>query len=203
MLATIKKYCDQCVQEFVNIPAQRKELLGKISAYIASRKKAGKQANLIYICTHNARRSHFGQVWAHVASDYFNVTGIQSFSGGTEVTAFHPNAVHALERVGFQISKTGTDNNPLYNLKYSEQRDPIICFSKVFDDKNNPQAEFAAIMVCSDAEQNCPFVPGVDLRVLTSYDDPKDFDDTPQQDAKYDERCRQIATEILYVFSKV
>jgi len=47
------------------------------------------------------------------------------------------------------------------------------------------------------------FPKGVELRIGTTYDDPKVFDDTPLQDAKYDERCRQIAIETFYVFSKL
>jgi protein-tyrosine phosphatase/arsenate reductase len=39
--------------------------------------------------------------------------------------------------------------------------------------------------------------------VSTTYEDPKAFDGTDLQDAKYDERCKQIAIEALYVFSKV
>jgi hypothetical protein len=35
-----------------------------------------------------------------------------------------------------------------------------------------------------------------------NYDDPKDFDGTLQEEAKYDERTRQIAREMLYLFSK-
>jgi len=35
------------------------------------------------------------------------------------------------------------------------------------------------------------------------YDDPKVADGTPQEAAVYDERCLQIATEMLYLFSRV
>jgi hypothetical protein len=58
-------------------------------------------------------------------------------------------------------------------------------------------------MTCSDAEENCPFIPGVDFRIATTYDDPKVSDNTSMQDSTYDERCRQIAREVFYVFSKL
>jgi arsenate reductase len=58
-------------------------------------------------------------------------------------------------------------------------------------------------MTCSDAEENCPFIPGVELRIGTTYEDPKAYDNTLQQDTQYDTRCRQIALETLYVFSLV
>jgi hypothetical protein len=35
------------------------------------------------------------------------------------------------------------------------------------------------------------------------FDDPNEFDGTPQERSKYDERCQQIARELLFVFSEV
>src|SRR6185312_3637888 len=150
-----------------------------------------------------SRRSHFGQIWAKVASEYYQTKNVNTFSGGTEATAFNLNAINALKRVGFDIKPINIDKNLTYHISYDEKQAPIECFSKVYDDPKNPQKEFAAIMTCSDAEENCPFIPGVELRIGTTYDDPKAFDNTPLQDAKYDERCRQIALETLYVFSKL
>jgi hypothetical protein len=41
------------------------------------------------------------------------------------------------------------------------------------------------------------------LRIGTTYEDPKAFDNSPEQDEKYSERCSQVAREILYVFSLI
>jgi arsenate reductase len=57
-------------------------------------------------------------------------------------------------------------------------------------------------MTCTHADQNCPFIPGA-VRIALPYEDPKAFDDTDQEGAKYAERCRQIARELLYAFSQV
>lgn len=203
MYQAIKTYCNELTSEFIAISKERKALLEKIAAYIAEKRKQNKPVNLIYICTHNSRRSHFGQVWAKVASNYYGIQDVNTFSGGTEATAFNTNAINALKRVGFDIKPTHIEKNSLYHVAYDDQQKPIECFSKVYDDAKNPQKEFAAIMTCSDAEENCPFIPGVELRIGTTYDDPKAFDNTPQQDQKYDERCRQIARETLYVFSLI
>ncbi|MES2760918.1 MAG: protein-tyrosine-phosphatase [Bacteroidota bacterium] len=203
MYPAIKTYCTELTSEFSTISKERKELLEKISQYIAKKQIANKPVNLVYICTHNSRRSHFGQVWAKVASEYYNIKNVNTFSGGTETTAFNTNAITALKRIGFNVKPVNIEKNTLFHVFYDDQQKPIECFSKVYDDLKNPQAEFTAIMTCSDAEENCPFIPGVELRIGTTYDDPKAFDNTPLQDAKYDERCKQIALETLYVFSKV
>jgi len=203
MIQSITSYCENLTKEFSLISAERKVLLEKIADYITSKQRQNKQTNLVYICTHNSRRSHFGQVWAKVASEYFQINNISSFSGGTEVTVFNVNSINALKRVGFEIKAANDDKNTTYHLIFDNNTDPIICFSKVYNDAKNPQSEFAAIMTCSDAEENCPFILNAELRISTTYDDPKEFDNTPIKDAKYDERCKQIALETFYVFSKV
>jgi len=203
MFKEIKTYCDALPKEFASISLERKTLLDKITAYIKLKQKENKPVNLVYICTHNSRRSHFGQIWAKVASEYYNISNIHTYSGGTESTAFNRNAINALMRVGFKIMSINQDKNPVYHVFYDENKSLIKCFSKVYDDPMNPLKDFAAIMTCSDAEENCPFIPGVDLRIGTTYDDPKAFDNTPLQDLKYDERCRQIAVETFYTFSNI
>jgi len=203
MLQPIKQYCDKLIAEFDVIPKERQALLEELSNYVSSKKESHQAIQLVYICTHNSRRSHFGQIWAQVAANYFNVKNVTSFSGGTEATAFNSNAINAIKRVGFDVKPLDETSNKRYHVVYDETENPIICFSKVYDDAQNPQTNFAAIMTCSDAEENCPFIPGVELRIGTTYGDPKAFDNTPLQDAKYDERCKQIALETLYVFSKV
>lgn len=203
MMTSIKTYCDEIVKEFDSIPAERKILLEKISSYIQLKKQEHKPIQLVYVCTHNSRRSHFGQIWAQVAAHFYNIKNVRTFSGGTEATAFNINAINAITRVGFRIEKTTDTTNPIYHLYFDETEKPIQCFSKVYHDNANPKHEFAAIMTCSDAEENCPFILGVELRIGTTYDDPKAFDNTPLQDAKYDERCKQIALETFYVFSKI
>jgi arsenate reductase len=47
------------------------------------------------------------------------------------------------------------------------------------------------------------FIAGAEKRIPITYEDPKAFDNTPQQAEKYQERSLQIATEMLYVFSQI
>ena len=203
MIKSIKTYCDSLSKEFNTISVERKLILEQITQYISEKKSINKPINLVYICTHNSRRSHFGQIWAKVAANYYSIDNVKTFSGGTEATAFNINAINAINRIGFDIEKKNDRINPIYHIYYDKNETPITCFSKVYIDDENPKSEFAAIMTCSDAEENCPFIPGVELRIGTTYDDPKAFDNTTLQDAKYDERCKQIAIETFYIFSKI
>lgn len=202
MFSAIQQLCEELILDFNSIPDDRKELLVKISSYIQEKKDKNENINLVYVCTHNSRRSHFGQVWAAVAADFFGIENVKTFSGGTEATAFHPNAINALKLLGFDIESLSDADNPHYAVKYGPTEE-LRCFSKTVENRSNPTTNFAAIMTCSDADENCPFIPGVDLRVGTTYEDPKAFDGTDLQNEKYQERSKQIATECLFVFSYI
>lgn len=191
------------VQKFDTISSDRKAQLETLSAYIEKKYSAQKTPKLIVICTHNSRRSHLGQLWLALAADYYKLPTIETFSGGTEATLFHPNAIAAVKRVGFEVSIEAQAKNPIYNIQWKENQEPYQAFSKRFEEAPNPTQEFAAIMVCTEADEGCPFVPGTDFRIALPFEDPKAFDGTPQEAEKYDERCRQIGTEMLYVMSKV
>jgi len=142
------------------------------------------------------------QIWAAASAAHYEIPGVASYSGGTEATAFHPNAVDAIRRAGFVVDDPGGEN-PRYEVRFSEATAPVHCFSKVYDDPANPQKDFAAVMTCSQADAACPVVHGAALRVPITYEDPKAADGSPEEPAVYDERCRQIGREMLYLMSRV
>ena len=183
------------------IATDRKQILQVLVNYVQSKVSAGEAAYLNFICTHNSRRSQFSQIWAQTAADYFGVPA-RCFSGGVEVTAFNERAVASIQRIGFRVSKKG-DENPTYFIFHSNDSEPIVTFSKLFDDPIDRADRFAAVMTCAHADENCPFIPGAESRIPLRYEDPKAFDDTLEETAKYDERSMEIAAEMFYVFSKI
>jgi arsenate reductase len=203
LIQPIQNYIQDAINLFDSIPDDRKEVLMKISQFIQKNHNEGKTTSLIYVCTHNSRRSHLGEIWGKAASEYFGVKNINTYSAGTEVTAFNPNAIEAIQQAGFRVIKNAEEKNPRYSVFYSENAEPITCFSKTYEDSSIPGKGLCAVMTCTEADGNCPFIPGTELRISCPYDDPKAFDDTPQQDEKYQERCKQIATENLYIFSLI
>lgn len=188
---------------FESISAERKIILQPLIDYIQGKANANEEIHLNLICTHNSRRSHLSQVWAQTAATYYNIKNVFCYSGGTEATAMFPMAAKTLEKQGFQIKTIAEGSNPVYAIKYSENAHPVIGFSKTFDDDFNPKSEFAAILTCSSADQGCPFIAGAEKRIPITFEDPKAFDNTPQQAQKYEERSIQIAAEMFYVFSQI
>jgi arsenate reductase len=186
-----------------SISAERRSVLQPLMEFIQSKVSYQQEIRLNFICTHNSRRSHLSQIWAQTMAHYFDIKNVFCYSGGTETTALFPMVAETLQNSGFQIKKISEGKNPVYSLKYAENKHPIICFSKKLDDDFNPKSEFAAILTCNSANEACPFVFGAEQRIPITFEDPKEFDNTPQQAEKYAERSLQIATEMFYVFSQI
>lgn len=189
-----------------NISDQRKSILDEIALYMhteLNHNKGKKVLKVVYLCTHNSRRSHFAQVWGHIAALHFGIEHIETFSGGTVATECHPNTISALKNIGFDVACSDSNvENPMYHV-FCNSDEYIECYSKANTDDSIPQTDFMAVMTCSDSDENCPLVPGAKKRFSTTYDDPKEFDNTPDPVPHYVERSLQIASEILYTFQKL
>ncbi len=191
------------ILDMSTISDKRKKVLEPLIRYIKQKVKDKADINLNLICTHNSRRSHLSQVWSQTMASFYNIKNVYSYSGGTEATALFPMVAKTLTKNGFQVKTLSEGKNPVYSIKFSDNEHPVIGFSKKYEDDFNPKSNFAAIMTCSHADENCPVVLGCDIRIPITFDDPKAFDNTPQQEEKYLERSIQIATEMKYVFSKI
>ncbi|WP_075350682.1 low molecular weight phosphatase family protein [Algoriphagus marinus] len=193
LLNTISTFSKSLISE------DRKSLLDELAIYLVEKLKERGEAKLNFICTHNSRRSQLSQVWGQALADYFKLP-IKCYSGGVEVTAFNPRAVATLLEDGFEVMVKGLEN-PHYSFVFGENQ--LITFSKLYNDPVNPESDFAAIMTCDHADENCPFIPGAAIRIPVRFEDPKAFDNTPLESQKYLERSRQIGAELFYVFSSV
>lgn len=186
---------------FAAISSERLQLLEEMAVYLLAKIKKGEEIRLNFICTHNSRRSQFSQVWAQTAAVYYGIDAT-CYSGGVEVTAFNERAVAALKRDGFKVVQKGEDN-PVYFVFPGEDTEPIITFSKLYDDALNANKGFAAVMTCDHADENCPYIPGADKRFPLRYEDPKAFDDTEEEAARYIERSQQIGAELVLLFKNI
>lgn len=207
-LKTMESYFPQQLLETIQkaqnlpIPSERKRELEVLISYVLKKIHQGKIPQLNFICTHNSRRSQFSQVWSKTSA-FLHGLQVETFSGGIEETAFNERAVDSLKRQGFLVKIKSNGQNPQYEIIYSQSALPLLTFSKIYNHPPNPEKEFATIMVCDHADENCPVIPSAEKRILLRYEDPKKYDGTPLEASKYDERSLQIASEMLFVFSKV
>jgi len=216
LIPQLEEYLDKLSAEVSGIPPSRREKLEEIATYISRKAREASEVKLIFICTHNSRRSHMAYLWAEACAFRTGVAGkVKCYSGGTEATAFYPKAVNAMEDAGWKVEKKTSDPeieavsmaNPGYLMTCSDnaesEKDGLgtaLCFSKHFAEAPNPKKDFVAVMVCSDADDACPFIPGAAARFALPYDDPKAFDARPEAAEKYAERCGEIAAEMDFLF---
>ena len=203
MYPTLTTHIKNIIQGFSSIGNNRKILLDQLAASISQQLYIKEAAKLIFICTHNSRRSQLAEIWAKQAAEYYGLKTISTYSGGTESTAIYPTAIAALEKVGFDITKTSSLSNPKYQIQFREYANHQIFFSKKYTNEFNPQDGFLAIMVCSDADEKCPIVLGAIERISLPYIDPKIADGTTEETRIYEARSLEIATELFYVMQEV
>ncbi|MEC8511258.1 MAG: hypothetical protein VX015_03865 [Planctomycetota bacterium] len=105
-------YIERCVSEFSAIDTERRTDLDALSEELANWLRRGQELPMTFICTHNSRRSHMAQIWAQCAARRHGLGAVQTFSGGTEATAFNPRAVAAMQRAGLAIDSMSTARTP-------------------------------------------------------------------------------------------
>lgn len=198
----IKKFFEGAKTTLV-LSDERRDLLLNIADTIVDEYNDREKVNINFICTHNSRRSQMGQVWTFFAVEYFELKNIYSFSGGTEVTAFHRNTVKSLQKAGFEFNVIDfSHQNPRYLITFKGTKKSIIGFSKIYDNDEN-EFPYLAITTCDSADQNCPFIADALHRFHLPYIDPKVADNTELQNEKYLETSKQIAGELFFIFEEV
>lgn len=201
----MNKKLTETITHISNLPIseERKKVLQPLVDYVQEKLNTKEAININFICTHNSRRSHLGQIWMQALANHFKLSSITSYSGGTEATALAKPIISTLVAQGFEIEHLSTNENPVYSIRFDKTSHPVIGFSKKYHHPFNPTSNFGAIMTCSQADEGCPFVAGSDKRIPITYEDPKVSDSTPLEAATYLERSEQIASEIYYTLSQL
>ncbi len=185
--------------ETERIEPDRLAILDGLAGLIAE--SATRRTDLLFVCTHNSRRSHVTMVWAAVAAHIYGFDQVETYSGGTAVTAFNMRAINALRRVGFEVEAPETPN-PHVRVDFGPGLSANPCYSKLYDDPANPQADYVAIMTCAEADAECPYLPAARERVALRYRDPNYADDTAEEVAAYDHLVSTAGRELLYCFAE-
>lgn len=180
----------------------------ELSNWIAENWSPDSELQIIAACTGNSRRSMMGAQMGNLAAAYYGLDNVRFFSGGTKPSAFNSRTVATLKEIGFRIEPTGDEAargsaqlpNPIYRVSWGDAFETLE-FSKMYNAPSNPQSGFAVIMVCSDADESCPVVPGAAIRLPLKFLDPKSFDDSTFESRKYAERRDDIGRTILAVMA--
>ncbi|HUY92347.1 MAG TPA: hypothetical protein VMV10_26635 [Pirellulales bacterium] len=209
-------HLDELTTSFDRIDPSHLKAGEQLADWIAAHYETGKELPLVFVCTGNSRRSILGATMASAAAAYWGLPEIRGYSGGTEPSAFNPRSVAALRAIGIEIEPTGKEAprgaeqapNPIYAVRWGEASDAgqpgmeTLEFSKHYSDFHNPKSGFAALMVCTHADRNCPIVEGASRRISMPYLDPKAYDGGEYESAKYAERRDDMGRLMLAVMLK-
>lgn len=153
----------------------------------------GGRARVMFVCTHNSRRSQLAQAWMSAMAHRFDLP-LDVFSGGTEpIPALPPAIGRALAGAGFVLGAP----DPRIDARFARQG-KITLWSKRYDDPSNPRT-FVAIVNCSTADESCPILPGSLHRIALLYRDPRTSDGTPSEQATYDATSASIGHELAHL----
>jgi arsenate reductase (thioredoxin) len=110
---------------------------------------------VLFLCTHNSARSQMAEGFLRSMADgRFEVQ-----SAGTEKTSVHPLAIRVMAERGIDISGHT---------------------SKVLTEPMQTACDYL-ITVCDDANEQCPFVPGIRERLHWSFEDPSRVSGTEEE----------------------
>lgn len=206
MHAKTRQHCDLLTTQFDLIEDQHRGHATELVSWIVQNYQPGQPLGIIIICTGNTRRSMLGATMGNLAASYYGLTDVRFFSGGTEPDAINPRTVATLKDIGIEIEATGQEAerggaghaNPIYRVKWGRELETRE-FSKKYSDSSNPQSGFAAILVCGEADESCPQVAGASVRIPATFLDPKSYDGTAFESAKYAERRDDMGRFMLNV----
>jgi hypothetical protein len=206
MNAKARQHADLLTTQFDTVEETHRKAGEELVAWVVKNYQPGKPLGVIAVCTGNTRRSMLCSTMGNVAASYYGLTDLRFYSGGTDPDAINPRTVATLREIGLDIEPTGKEAprgkpgtaNPVYQVRLGKGLEWLE-FSKRYDDASNPREGFAAIMVCSEADEACPKVAGATARIPVPYLDPKAFDGAPFESAKYAERRDDIGRFMLSV----
>ena len=213
LLPGLEAHAKQLSTSFDMIDEPHREAGAKLAEWIVNNYKPGQPLDITCVCTGNSRRSILGATMGNIAAAYYGMPEVRFHSGGTKPSAFNTRTIAALKQIGVSVEPTGREAprgepqtaNPVYLVRWGqpggtgEPKLEATEFSKTYADPSNPQQGFAALMVCGEADEACPHVKGASLRVSMPYLDPKIYDDSAFQAAKYAERRDDIGRLMLSV----
>lgn len=214
LLPEILDYADLLTTSFDRIDEAHRAAAETLVDWVAANYHPGRPLHVVVVCTGNSRRSILGATMGNIAAAYYGMPEIRFHSGGTAPSAFNSRAVSALREVGVVVEPTGREAargdvdtpNPVSRVRWGQPADEefqMLEFSKRYNDPSNPQRGFAALMICAEADANCPVVPGASIRISMPYLDPKLFDGSPYEAVKYAERRDDLGRLMLAVMMQV
>ena len=192
--------------EDLNIPfnslnKKRLEILDQILVYLKELVANELELNVIFVCTHNSRRSQFAQFWLDTLLHNFGIKNYNIFSAGTVETQVHENVISVIENYGFSVTKDRKIKNKKYKIALDKGYEINLFSKEITSIQEARKRSFILIFVCDSALENCPFVHGNHKRFSLTFEDPGRYDDDLNALEYYQKCANDIAAEMHYLAS--
>lgn len=185
-----------------DIPIRRKILLHNSAIESVRILKEEGKINIVYLCTHNSRRSQLAQIWSSFLVQIFKLEKIYVHSAGSEKTTLSDFVILSMGKFGFSFKEINDDEKSAFNVFFNQDR-ICECYSKDLQDDSIPCESIYSIHTCAEAEQSCPFLKGSIGNFSLNYPDPKQYDSAENPTIHYQETALQIGTECFYFFNAI
>lgn len=210
MLPALREHAEYLATTYDMIGQSHLEASQQLADWLAANYDSQKPLHVIIVCTGNSRRSMLAAHMGNMAAAFHGLEAIRFHSGGTAPTAFNRRTIDSLKAIGFEITATGQEAprgepqtaNPKYRVVWGNGLEAFE-YSKHYSDSSNPASGFAAVMVCSEADSECPSVRGAAFRLSMPFLDPKTYDDGKYETAKYAERRDDVGRTLMATMATV
>lgn len=156
--------------------------------------------NIIFYCSENSLRSQASQILLQTLCFSRKFKKVKAFSAGLTSTEVSPALIAYLTKIGYRISKTQKEGRTAYEVRFSDNANPVTLYSKTVADPSLPKKEVAAIIVCDIKEET-------DCANLKPEYNPLHLAFTKVNDSdgqdKLEALVKEIASEMLYVTAKI
>ena len=186
LIPALAAHAELLTTSFDMIDETHREAGEKLVDWIVKTYRRGEPLHVTVICTGNSRRSIMGATMGNIAAAYYGMPEVRYHSGGTAPTAFNLRHRDGLKEIGVEIEPKGSEAprgeagtaNPKYVVRWGKRVTRPwnrLSSRRAYFDAGNPQAGFAALLVCGDADAACPVVKGAAIRISMPYLDPEDL----------------------------
>ncbi|MBN8702997.1 MAG: hypothetical protein J0M08_08025 [Bacteroidetes bacterium] len=188
----LSNFCNTAISNSKKISKKRKAVLNNIAIELLEKK------HIVYACKTNTRRTQLLQTWTQTAFYYYGVVDRIAFSYGDSIADIYPGVVDILKQSGFYYAESNTIPKG-YTISLNNNAPEYIIAPKNTLGKINSETTIL-INICSSGET---FADQKMSYLKLPYKTPTEFEAKKNEQEKYMELNKTIATEMFYMVSKL
>lgn len=185
----------------VPVDEARKIIIDQIVQSIQEQKE---RVQLLFICTHNSRRSQACELWAQTWKDFYKLTNLDLHSAGIKRSTFNYRMADAARRSGFRVELHRTDQEETYLITSPFDKASTKGYHSIqLDDKMVPNTNVISVVTCPHVWKKFTPVKGEVSHFYLPYEDPNWYDGQVNESELYAELFSKIGSEMKYLMKRL